>query len=74
MNWKDKMDVVVKDVLGIEHTCVVNSEESFSIYENNERIAGTTSARNLNSHWREHLSSTLEIIHKQKIQKSLSKI
>jgi len=74
MNWKDKMDAVIKDVLGIEYTCVVNSENSFSIYENNERIAGTTSAENLKSHWRQQLSHTLEIIHKQKIQKALSKI
>jgi hypothetical protein len=74
IKWHIKMDLVVKDVLGIEYTCVVNSPNSFSIYENNERIAGTTSAENLESHWRKQLSDTLEIIHKQKIQKALSKV
>ena len=74
MNWKNKMDAVVKDVLGIEYTCVINSADSFEIYENNEMIAGTTSAGNLESHWRQQLSNTLEIIHKQKIKKALSKI
>jgi hypothetical protein len=74
MKWEDKMDTVVKDVLGIEYTCVINSENSFSIYENNERIAGTVSSQNLESHWRHQLSDILETIHKQKIQKALSKV
>lgn len=73
MNWKDKMDAIVKDVLGIEYTCVVNSDTSYSIFENNEMITRATTGTYLDSHWRNAITETLEIIFKERIQKSLLK-
>lgn len=73
MNWSEKMDAVVKDVLGIEYTCVVNSDKTFSIYENNDKVAARESIFYLESHWRHEIAETLKIIFDQRIQKSLQK-
>ncbi len=74
MTWKDKMDTVVKDVLGIEYSCVVNSDKSFSIFENNEKMASRSSIFYLESHWRHELTETLKIIFDQRIQKAMQKV
>jgi hypothetical protein len=74
MNWADKMDAVVKDVLGIEYKCVINSDTSFSIFENNTKIHNHMDVRYLSSHWRLTLSETLMVIFNQRIQKSLQKV
>lgn len=74
MNWANKMDAVVKDVLGIEFTCVVNSDKSFTIYENNEKVGFRESVFYLESHWRQQLAETLKIIFDQRVQKSLQKV
>ena len=74
MNWAEKMDAVVKDILGIEYTCVVNSDKSFTIFENNEKVATRKSIYYLESHWRHELAETLKIIFDQRIQKALQKV
>lgn len=73
MKWKDKMDSVVKDVLGIEYTCVVTSDDSFKIFENNEVIAASTTQSCLKAHWRHDLQQTLKVIFDDRIKKSLLK-
>lgn len=74
MRWQDKINMVVKDVLGIEYTAIITSNNSFSIYENNDSIADHSCIYELESHWREQVTKVLETIHKQRIQKALSKV
>jgi hypothetical protein len=73
MNWSDKMDAVIKDVLGIEFTCVVNSDKSFSIFENNTKVATRQSIFYLESHWRHEVGETLKVMFDEKVRDSLLK-
>jgi hypothetical protein len=73
MKWVDKMDAVVKDILGIEYTCVVDSETTFKIFENDHEIVKHLDIRPLESHWRSIISDTLKTIFSQRIQQTLLK-
>jgi hypothetical protein len=73
MRWQDKMDILVKDILGIEYTCIVNSDKSFTIFENGDPVAKRSSINYLEAHWRNELAETLKIMYNEKIQKSLLK-
>jgi hypothetical protein len=73
MNWKEKMDAVVKDVLGIEYTCVVNTDKSFTIYENNVVFATRQSSSYLESHWRIELKDVLAITFRERMQAIMQK-
>lgn len=74
MNWKEKMDTVVKDVLGIEYTCEVKSEHSFTIYENNEVIITRATSYSLEAHWRSDLLEVVSGIFIDRIKSALSKV
>lgn len=67
------MDAVVKDVLGIEYTCIVNSDKSFSIFENSTKIVNHIDNCYLEAHWRRALADTLRVIFNERIQTSLRK-
>lgn len=73
MTWQSKMDSVVKDVLGIEFTCVINSDKSFSIFENNTKVASRETVFYLESHWRHEIAETLKVMFDEKIRDSLLK-
>lgn len=74
MNWKNKMDVVVKEVLGSEYKCIVHSEHSFSIYEKKELIRTRATSYSLEAHWRSDLLEVVSGIFIDQIKAALSKV
>lgn len=73
MRWQSKMDAVIKDVLGIEYMCVVESDKTFSIYKNNERVLRMDYCNSLNSHWKDHVKDAITSIIHEKIKNSIKK-
>jgi hypothetical protein len=73
MKWQNRMDAVIKDVLGIECTCIVESDKSFSIYENNERLLRMDYCNSLNAHWKDLVKDAITSIIHEKIKTSIKK-
>jgi hypothetical protein len=74
MYWGDKMDIVIKEVLGDNHYLLIASNNSFKILKDGYVVATCSSKYMLKDHWRSELGDTLKIIQEQKIQKALSKV
>jgi len=73
MNYKEKMDAAVKEILGVEYTCVVDSERKFSIFENNDKVAVRETVFELGPHWRHELAETLKVMYDEKVREVLRK-
>lgn len=73
MNWEKKMDNTVKDILGIEYTCVVKSDNLFSIFENNDVVFTRTASHMISNHWRADVTDAILKIISEKIINSMKK-
>jgi len=73
MRWQDKMDAVIKDILGIEYTLIIDTNKSFTIFENNQNILTHSSLFDLEFHWKMEVGNALRIFFNEKIKNSLLK-
>jgi hypothetical protein len=68
MRWEHKMDEIVKNILGIEYTCIVDTDKSFTIFENDAKVVTRQTIYNLASHWKHELAETLKFLYDEKIR------
>ena len=74
MNWKNKMAVVLKDVMGPEYDVAIVSEYSFSIMFNGTVIFTRTSKYETCNHWREDISDVMKALFNNKINEAIKKV
>lgn len=73
MNWEDKMDQVVYEVLGEGYHVRVIDRQCFSICKDGDEILKRSTVKKLDAHWRQELRELLLYHFDNQINKTLSK-
>lgn len=74
MNWKEKMNIILKDVLGKKYRFEVMDLHNYSVYHKDLQIMRTQTAYDISCHWKEETKRCILIIINERILSALKKI
>lgn len=74
MNWQDKMQSILKQVLGSGYSIDFFSETSVKVFNNNEYILGRVTASETANHWQEQVKEIIHIIIDLNIKNAFNKL